>query len=411
MTAPTTGKPAAVSPLKELAAAPALLSLLGWSLVGRLHLSATLVALLIVAADATGSYATAGLVTGALVLGQGLTAPLRGRAVDRHPAARLLVWTSLLYGAGVAALAAVPARAGWQALAGAAFLVGLACPPSTQICRCKVAQLVQGGLRQRAYNLQATVNELVLVTGPAAASLAIAFAGSRGAVVACGVLAAAGGLGLAAAVRRAGVDAPPAPEEAHGSERRSSLLRNADVVRAIAAVACLIAGFSVIDFILVSWAHARGTPAMGGVLTGVWAAGSAAGGLAATLWLTGAAGLRRRLTLVAVGVALLIPALAESLTGGSPWAVAAVLALGGTVIPPALAALYDQVADSAGPARRAEAFGWLATATTAASAAANPLAGAVLDRWGAATAAGIALATCCGALALVLARRGEPAVP
>ncbi|MET9956558.1 MFS transporter [Streptomyces sp. NPDC006339] len=406
-----TGAPAAASPLRELAAAPGLLSLLGWSLVGRLHLSATLVALLVVAADTTGSYATAGLVSGALVLGQGLTAPLRGRAVDRRPAAGVLVWTSLVYGAGVAALAAVPASVGWQALAGAAFLVGLACPPSTQVSRAKVAQLAEGPLRQRAFTLQATVNELVLVTGPGAASLAIAGMGGRGAVVICGVLAAVGGFGLAAAVRRAGVDAPPATGGKAAETPAGSLLRNPAVVRAVAAVTALIAGFAVIDFVLVSWSHQRGSPALGGVLTGVWAAGSAAGGLAATLWSNGAAHLWRRLALVALGVALLLPALALPPAEATPWTVAVALALGGTVIPPALAALYDHVADSAGPTRRAEVFGWIATATTAASAAANPLAGAALDRWGPLAPVCVALAVCCLAATLVARAGKDPASP
>ncbi|MFH9263925.1 MFS transporter [Streptomyces sp. NPDC017546] len=407
-TAPAPERPA--SPFKELAGAPALLSLLGWSLVGRLHLSATLVALLVVAADNTGSYATAGLVTGALVLGQGITGPLRGRTVDRRPAARILVWTSLLYGAGLAALAAVPEAAGWQALAGAAFVVGLACPPSTQVSRCKVAQLAEGTLRQRAYNLQATVNELVLVTGPGAASLCIALVGARASVAACGALAALGGLGLARAVRRAGVDAPPA--RTGGAEAgdtsslaRRSLLRNPAAVRAIAAVTVLIAGFSVVDFILISWSHARGAPELGGLLTGVWAISSAAGGLAATFWLTGTAVLWRRLVLVTVGVALLLPALSERLGGGTAWTVAAALALGGAVIPPALAALYDSVAEFAGDAHRAEAFGWIAATTTAASAVANPVAGAVLDRWGAMAAATIALTACCLATALITGQR------
>lgn len=408
MSAPTTGAPAAANSLKELAAAPGLLSLLGWSLVGRLHLSATLVALLVVAADITGSYATAGLVSGALVLGQGLTAPLRGRTVDRRPAARLLVWTSVVYGAGVAALAAVPARAGWELLAGAAFLVGLACPPSTQVSRAKVAQLARGGLRRRAFTLQATVNELVLVTGPGAASLAIAGVGARGAVAVCGALAAVGGFGLAAAVRRAGVDAPAAADPAEAGASGGSLLRDPAVLRSVAAVTALIAGFAIIDFVLVSWSHQRGSPALGGVLTGVWAAGSAAGGLAATLWPDGAVNLRRRLLLVAAGVALLLPALATPLTGGSPWAVAAALAVGGMVIPPALAALYDHVADSAGPARRGEAFGWIATATTAASAAANPLAGAALDRWGPWAPVAVAVVTCCLATGLVARARKLP---
>ncbi|WP_067823395.1 MFS transporter [Nocardia inohanensis] len=391
----------AVSPLRQLAATPGLVSVLVWGFAGRLHLSATLFALLVMATEVTGSYAAAGVVSGALVLGQGITAPLRGRVVDRRPAARYLATTSALYGCGVAALAAVPAAAGMAPLVVAAFAVGCCCPPGTQISRAKVSQLARGAVRQRAFAVQATANELVLVTGPGATALVIAAVGARGAVVVSGLLAVAGGVGLALAVRRAGIDRPP-PEHPAGHGGRSPL-RVPGVARSVLSVTLFVTCFAMIDFVLIAWSYERGTPALGGVLIGVWAVGSVLGGLAATLWLTGGGNPRARMAVVGCGVALLIPALSPALTGGRVWPVGLALLLGGALIPPALAVVYDVVGDAAGPACRAEVFGWIASGTTAATAVANPLSGLLVDRWGA-VAAAVAAAGMCGLAAGCMGR-------
>jgi len=383
---------------RELAAVHHLPSLLVWSMIARLHLSATLVGLLLLAADSSGSYTRAGGVTAALVAGQGVTAPLRGRAVDRRPAARVLAVTSVVYGAGLAALALLPAF-GWPVMAVAAFAVGLACPPATQASRAKVAQLAGGAARQSAYTVQATTNELVLVVGPAAAGVAVGIVGARSTVALSAAAAALGGLGLARALRRAGVDTP-ARATTEGGPEVVPLRPRTGVVRLIGAMTVMITGFGVVNLTLVAWGHARGTPALGGVASAVWSAGSVLGGLAAVASQRAAVPLWRSVLLVTAGIAplaLLLPPWGS----GDPWTIALVLATGGTVIPAALAAMYDRLAECATPSRRAELFGWLATATTAASAAAGPASGLLLDRWG--PSAAMAAATIACLVAAVLA--------
>ncbi|NUU20684.1 MAG: MFS transporter, partial [Streptomycetaceae bacterium] len=91
-------------PYRELAAAPRLLSVLLWSIVGRAHLPATPLAVSFLIAGWTGSYASAGVVGGALTLGLGVAGPVRGRAADRSPAGRLLLVTASGYGVGIVVL-------------------------------------------------------------------------------------------------------------------------------------------------------------------------------------------------------------------------------------------------------------------------------------------------------------------
>ncbi len=381
---------------------PHLPSVLVWGMVARLHLSATVIALLLVVEDATGSYLAAGFVTGALVLGQGIAGPWRGRAVDRGPAARLLVLSSLAYGAALAALASLASPPPWPALpwpalpwpvlAVLAVIVGLLLPPGTQVARAKVAQLVSGPPRRSAFSLQVTGNEIVLAVGPPLVAVAVAVWSARAGLLGCAVAAVGGGLLLARAVRRAGVDGPPGvdPVSATAPGRIG-----ARAVVLIGAFAGLVAAFAIIDLTLIAWTNARGTPVLGGGLIAVWAIGSAAGGLVSA-GATGRARLGRRFALVTLGIG----ALALALATGRVWIVAVVLVLGGAVIPAAVAAGYERLTEAVPAHRRAETFGWLATATTAAAATAAPVAGAVFE--GAGPAVAVAVAVGVGVLATAL---------
>lgn len=65
--------------------------LLGGTLVFGLGAAALYLPLVLLVAQQTGSYATAGAVSASLALGATATAPLRGRLVDRYGQTRVLV--------------------------------------------------------------------------------------------------------------------------------------------------------------------------------------------------------------------------------------------------------------------------------------------------------------------------------
>ncbi|TWP44908.1 MFS transporter [Lentzea tibetensis] len=382
-----------------LVATPGLRPLFAWALLGRLHQAATPVALSFLVAGWTGSYAVAGAVGAGLTIGLGIAGPLRGRAADRAPAARLLVATALSYGLGIGVLGLLPSvlpGAYWPLAVVVAVLVGLAMPPVAQIARAAWPRLTSGQALQRVFTLEASWQELLYVVGPTIAAFTVAFFSPRSATWLCGVLAVAGALGFAVAVRRAGVDTP-LPRAAGGGH----LLRDGPLLSGLTVSMALVAAIVSVDLVLIAWARDGGRPALAGVLAGVWSGAALLGGLVVARW-TGPPRFPLRILLTALGLAALAPAFHQS----SPWLVAAVLAVGGVVIAPTIAANNSLIASLAPAGRQAEAFGWMSTAQTLGSAVALPVAGWLLDHVGAwaATALAALIALLAAGLALRVRR-------
>lgn len=389
-------------PYRELAAIPHLPWLLLWSIVGRVHLPATPLAVSFLVAGWTGSYAAAGVVGGALTLGMGVSGPLRGRAADRSPAGRLLVVTASGYGVGIAVLGLLPVLtpgATWPVAVVVAFLAGLSTPPVTPLSRASFTRLATGPAQQAVFTVEASMQEVMYIIGPALAAVVVAVWNAQVALWMCGVLAVLGAFGFAAALRRAGLDRP-APREA-GHDGRM-LLRDGSLVLALVTSTCLVASLVMIDMVIIAWARDLGTPALAGALTAVWGIGSVLGGLIVG-GLSGKMRFARRVLLMALGVAPLVLVLPPVLEPSSAWLIGLVLGVGGMAIAPAIAANNQRVSGLAPDGRKVEAFGWMATFTTAGSALALPVAGSLLDHVGPAAAA--AASTVAALLAAVLASR------
>ncbi|MFD9734104.1 MFS transporter [Umezawaea sp. NPDC059074] len=395
-------------PYRQLAGVPHLVSLLLWSIVGRVHLTGTPLALSFLVAGWTGSYALAGVVGGALTLGLGVAGPVRGRAADRAPASGLLLVTGGLYGVGIAVLGVLPTvlpSGAWPVAALAAFLTGLCTPPVTQLTRASYPRMVKGPVQQAVYTVEASLQEMMYIVGPMMAAMLVAFASPRTAIWACGVLAVAGTLGFLFALRRAGLDEPVARPESHSGK---TLLADTGLVLSLLVATTTVMTLVSVDMVIIAWARDLGRPAMAGILTAVWGVGSVLGGLIIG-GLRGEPRFALRIGLMAGGVAALIPVLPPILTPSSPWLIGAVLAVGGLAIAPAIAANNARVGGLAPHGRRAEAFGWMTMATTAGSALALPTAGWLLDHVGPAAAAGSA--TAAGLVGTVLALRVPKPAP
>src|SRR5688572_4637883 len=89
-----------------MTSSPAVLRILASSVVARLPLAMLGIALLIHAQHLTGSFAAAGLVTGAYAVATGVGGPLLARLVDRRGQTAVLV-PSVLATAGLLAVAAL----------------------------------------------------------------------------------------------------------------------------------------------------------------------------------------------------------------------------------------------------------------------------------------------------------------
>jgi MFS family permease len=397
-------------PYRELAAIPHLPWLLLWSMIGRIHLPGTPLAVSFLIAGWTGSYAVAGVVGGALTLGMGVAGPLRGRAADRSPAGRLLLVTSAGYGLGIVVLGVLPAvtpGGAWPFAVVVAFLTGLSMPPVTAMSRASFPRLATGPAQAAVFTVEASMQEVMYIVGPALAATVVAVWNAQVALWLCGALAVLGALGFGGALRRAGLDRPVARETERGGR---ALLRDGSLTLALLTALFMVASLVSIDMVIIAWARDLGRPAMAGVLTAVWGIGSVVGGLIAG-GLVGQARFTRRMLLLALGVAPLVLVLPPVMDPSSEWLIGLVLAVGGMAIAPAIAAGNQRISGLAPEDRKAEAFGWMGTFTTAGSALALPVAGSLLDHSGPAAAAGASTAAALVGAFLASRVRERKAVP
>ncbi|MFC7341841.1 MFS transporter [Saccharopolyspora griseoalba] len=383
-------------PYRLLASVPHVPSVLTACLAARLYQPAQIIVLTFLVAGWTGSYAAGGAAAAAKTVGQAIASPVRGRQIDRRSAPKVLVLTGAGAALGFTAMAAVahwvdPAR--WWLIVPVALGTGLMSPPLGQVGRAMWPRLADGEAREAAYAVEATLQELLFVTGPVLAAFVVAAWGPKVAMLGCAGWALLGTTAFAAALWRAGLRGGMGGGEVTG--RGPRLWRLPGFV-SLLGFCCLIAGALIAaDVLLVGWARERGQPELAGLLAAVWAVGSLAGGLVAG-GLTGKPRLGRRSALVALGMCALVPVLPPVSDPGSPLLVGVILLAGGFAIAPTFAASNSRLAELTPAHRRGEAFGWAGTAMTLGGSASSPLVGAMLDlsgpAAGAAVLAGLAVA-------------------
>ncbi|MCK2237003.1 MULTISPECIES: MFS transporter [unclassified Crossiella] len=399
-------------PYRQLLAVPHLASLLVWSVLARMHYTGTSIALTFLVVEWTDSYALAGLVMGALTVGNGVSGPWRGRMADRTSAPRLIVITVLCYVTGLAVLVVLPAAA-WYAAPVIAFLAGLSMPPATQVVRGAFTRIEDSQARTAAYGAEATLFELTFMLGPVLTAFAVGALGPHWALGLIAVVALSANLAFAVVLRQAGMDQPaPRPALPAGTRRRSVLV-TPGLALTLGASLFLVMAFTMVDLAIVALGRELNMPTVAGALIAVWAVGSLAGGLIAG-GLRGQPRPALRTALVGVGMAALIPVLPPVLDPTSPVLIGLILAIGGLAIAPTISAGNQRIGDLAPEGRAAEAVGWMASFTTTGGALAAPLAGWLLDRFGPAAAAGgaavvMVFATAMMAWSVTVVRRTTPA--
>jgi MFS family permease len=373
-------------PYRELARVPRALVLLTWTLVGRLHMTGTPLAMSFLIAGWTGSYALAGVIGAVLMAGLGVAGPVRGRLADRHGAASRLVSAGVIYGAGLTLVAFLPSwlPASWWPLEGVlAFAAGLTCPQVGPVARATWPRMLSGTALTSMYTVEATFTELLYAVGPLLAASVVWLLSPALAIVLCGVLATLGSVVFARALVAAGYGGPlPASEKPSGN--RAELLTVPGVLASLGLAVCLVGALFTVDTTIIALARNMGLPIVAGALGAVWAVGSFAGGLFAG-GLVGTPKLTFRVVLTLAGLVALVPVLMWEPV--SPWLVGVVLLFGGAAISPAVAASNIVLGELSPPSRRTEAYGWLSSAYTVGSLIALPGSGVLLDHGGPAAAA------------------------
>jgi predicted MFS family arabinose efflux permease len=372
--------------------------LIGATLMGRLPFAINALAVLLFVRDVSGSFAGAGVVSGALALGSAVGAPLQGRLVDRrgegmlmtlacvHAASLLAIWSLGEAGAGVAVLAAL------------ALVAGVAFPPTGSVLRSRWPELLgdRQDLIRSAYAFDSVMIETAFVAGPLLTALGVALLGPEAM------------LGLSAGLMLAGtalfVAALPASDEPPRDPGTRGLwgALSSPGIRTV-ALASFPVGFcfGTIEVGLPAFSETHGSDQLAGVLLAIWSAGSLLGGL-----LYGARPPRSPLLEVHTRLAVLLPfACLPLLASGSPISMALLVALAGAPVAPLIASRNELVSAIAPRGAQTEAFTWPLTALVAGLSVGVATAGLLVDASGWETAMLVgALTAGIGAL-LVVSRR------
>jgi predicted MFS family arabinose efflux permease len=380
--------------------APGVATIVVATVVGRLPIGISGLAILLYVQEVSGSFAAAGLCAGALALGSAAGAPLQGRLIDwrgegallplafAHAGGLLLVW-------GLGAADAAPG-----VLAVTAFAAGAAIPPVSSVLRSRWPLLLadRPELIPSAYALDSVLIELIFVTGPLLTTVTVATVGAQYALAVSAACVLGGVFMLLAGLH--GQERPAAPEA--GSRRFGLGALAAPGLRTL-VLASLPVGFAfgTIEVVLPAFSAEEGHRELAGVLLAVWAGASGVGGL-----VYGARPPRSPLAAVHLRLACALPiATAVVLAATSPLTMGLLVVIMGLPIAPLIASRNQLVERVAPRGTATEAFTWPLTALVAGVSLGAAAGGALVESYSWTAAVVVAVAVSAAGAALLVARR------
>jgi MFS family permease len=348
------------------ARAPVVLSALGSMPIGMFGLG-----ILLLARDATGSFAEAGRVVGAFSAANALGAVAQGRLMDRLGQTRVLRAAAIGHVPALAALViAADAGAATWVLALCALCGGATFPQVPAAMRSLWGMLVdEPAQRETAYAMVSIVFETAVVTAPAIVAAIVAVTSPQVAVLAAAALGAGASLAFTAA---------PASRRWRGTEHDVGWLGPLAAAGMRTVFGVLVAFGTAVGIVQVAvpaFAADRGSAAAGGVLLAALSAGSLIGGLVygARSW---PGSQPRRLAVLMLGLGAGFALLAVAGTQG---ALAALLVLSGLLLAPTTvvgSTLLDSVAPSG---TVTEAFTVMVMAIVIGTAVGNAVGGEIVE--------------------------------
>ncbi|MEL5958203.1 MFS transporter [Streptomyces sp. CLV115] len=354
----------------------------GAALLGRLSYGMVSLSLMLAVNASTGSYSVAGAVMAVFGATSVFLSPARAALIDRHGPRRVLPPMAGLYAVLLAALAYATWRPGAPAflLGVLTAAAGASTPPLGPVMRTLWSDLVADReLLRRAYSLDGVAEELLFVSGPLLVGLVVKFAPPAAGVAISAALVFVGTLALVSSPAVRGGRAAASDDAAAGTDVPPSgrrLLGIAGLRRAVLVTAAVGLCLGGLDLLVVAFTEQRHQSGAVSWVLAALSAGSAVGGLAygAVSW---RASNRVRLPLLAVGLgATMVGA------GLSPnvYVLAAVTAVAGLFIAPALTTAYLIADESVGAGSRTQAGAWVNTAINAGSSVGVAVVGLLVDR-------------------------------
>ncbi|WKK24426.1 MFS transporter [Streptomyces olivoreticuli] len=297
------------------------------------------------------SYGTAGLALSALAIGEGATAPFRGRLVDRYSPRKVLPGCLAGYLAAFALLVVeVSGRGPVVVILVLAAALGASSPPVGIMMRSVWFTAVDARALPTAMALDTAMTNIALITGPVLASwLSVAVWPAAPCVVIAALTTGAVSLLIVF---------PVAPRTAVSGHWLGPLA-SAPLRRLLAAHGLFVVAITGVDVVLPVYAQAQHAAAYAGLYLGVMSVGSILGSLAlgaAPSLLPRGPRISALLCVFAAGVGVLALA-----TGFSPLVVLLLCPVAGVVVGSTFAALYTVAGDLAPRGRVTETMAWLSS--------------------------------------------------
>jgi hypothetical protein len=373
--------------------------------VGRVGIAMTGLGIVWLVHSRTGSYATAGLVTGGFAVAEAIAGPQLARLIDRFGQTRVLPPALVAHAAAVATLLALVAAGtpDWVMTAGG-VLAGATIPQLGALSAARWAALLRderAAALPTAFTLEALANELSYLVGPVLVSILGATGHPALGTTLAGTLVVAGGLSFAAQRRTA--PPPASAASAHNRTSRSLLRRGFAVLAGVNLAIGVFFGATGISVTAFAVEHR-----VAGAAAALFTVSGCASLLAGWLY-----GLRRWRTAPRVQLAVAAAGLAAGclplLVADSPLELGFGIALTGLAIPPLLVSCSVLTELAVHRAVLTQAFVWLNSASAAGSAGATAVAGWAVGAFGA--HGGFAVAAMAAGVIAALTVTGLRALP
>ncbi|UJP09360.1 MFS transporter [Microbacterium sp. KUDC0406] len=354
----------------------------GTALIGRAAYALVFLPLLYAVTDATGSIAQAGAAIALYGAGASFLAPVRAWFIDRFGARRILTILVVLFSTAISAIAvAALSSAGGILLLALSALAGVVAPPLGPTMRVAWSSLArEGELLKRAMSLDAVVEELLYLAGPAVAGLALTVASPEVVLFGPAVLVLVGGL-LFVSTSAVGEMGTRARAGTSDRGQRPLILERRFLTIVIPV---LIAGglSGAVSVAVPDILSGNGGSTAAGIALGCFAGGSAIGGLIFGRLRLSASPFRQLAVLT-----LLMASVLMALTFfSSAVAVVVILAVAGLFFSPIMIVGYMTAGTMGGERRQNSATTWVNTSHNFGSAAGSALIGVGLQLAGAPTA-------------------------
>ncbi len=309
------------------------------------------------------SYAAAGLVLGAMSIGQAIAGPMTSRLMGVL-GMRVVLWTTLAFCSVAIAtigLFVLPI----PVTMGIAFFAGLSMPPIQPAVRTIYPKMVNSRQLTPLFSLDASAQEIIWIAGPVAITFVSTQIGTVEGILMSVAIMLLGGSWFISSPEVGRVRIP------RSKRRFGSVLQRPPVLLATVVGFLLIGSCAAIEAGVVANFGNQGPEA--GVVLAIWSLGSLVGGLAFGHIPIGPWATARRMFIVFVGVTISMFALATW------WGLALTLIIAGLGIAPALAVLFSIVSASVKFSDTAEAYGWVGTGQLIGAALGSALAGFLID--------------------------------